>query len=284
MAKIILGTHAALAILEEVQLRTDALSCRGVAPRLAVLRFGEKEGDLAYERGIQKTLGPAGIETESVVLAADAPLEELLRLLHTLSHDRTFHGILPMRPFPPQIDGALARNAVPPEKDVDGVCDASLTGIFTGSPNGFSPCTAEACIALLRHEDITIDGKRAVVVGRSLVVGKPVGMLLLQQNATVTYAHSKTRDLKDVTKSADILIVAAGKRGLIGAEHVKPGQIVLDVGMHFDEHGKLCGDVRFAEVEPIVSAVTPARGGVGVLTTAILAKHVAQAAENTLLQ
>jgi len=282
MAKILLGKPAAQAVMEEVSLRTEALACRGVTPRLAIVRFGENDGDVAYERGIFKTLSPVGIEAESIVLAQNAPMEELLKLLHTLSRDRTFHGILPMRPFPAQIDTTLARNAIPPEKDVDGVCDASLTGLFTGASTGFAPCTAQACVALLEHEDIPIEGRHAVVIGRSLVVGKPVGMLLLQKNATVTYAHSRTRDLISVAKSADILIAAAGKRGLIGAEHVKPDQTVLDVGIHYDENGKLCGDVRFDEAEPVVSAITPARGGVGAVTSAILAKHVQLTAENSL--
>lgn len=282
MAKILLGKPTAQAVMEEVSLRTETLACRGVTPRLAIVRFGENDGDVAYERGIFKTLSPVGIEAESIVLAQNAPMEELLKLLHTLSRDRTFHGILPMRPFPAQIDTTLARNAIPPEKDVDGVCDASLTGLFTGASTGFAPCTAQACVALLEYEDIPIEGRHAVVIGRSLVVGKPVGMLLLQKNATVTYAHSRTRNLKDVAKSADILITAAGKRGLIGAEHVKPGQIVLDVGIHYDENGKLCGDVRFDEAEPVVSEITPARGGIGAVTSAILAKHVLLAAENGL--
>jgi len=282
MAKILLGKPAAQAVMEEVSLRTEALACRGVTPRLAIVRFGENDGDVAYERGIFKTLSPVGIEAESIVLAQNAPMEELLKLLHTLSRDRTFHGILPMRPFPAQIDTTLARNAIPPEKDVDGVCDASLTGLFTGASTGFAPCTAQACVALLEHEDIPIEGRHAVVIGRSLVVGKPVGMLLLQKNATVTYAHSRTRDLISVARSADILIAAAGKRGLVGAEHVKPGQTVLDVGIHYDENGKLCGDVRFDEAEPVVSAITPARGGVGAVTSAILAKHVQLTAENSL--
>jgi methylenetetrahydrofolate dehydrogenase (NADP+)/methenyltetrahydrofolate cyclohydrolase len=283
MAKLILGSPAAQAIIGKTKLRAAALAGRGVTPRLAIVRFGERDGDIAYERGIRKTLGQIGIAAESTVLSSDAPTEELLLLLRTLSHDHTRHGILPMRPFPSQIDDMQARNALPPEKDVDGVCDVSLSGLFTGIRSGFAPCTAEACIALLEHESLPIEGKRVVVVGRSLVVGKPVGMLLLQKNATVTYAHSRTADLAAVTKAADILIVAAGRRALIGAEHVRQGQIILDVGMHFDGSGNLCGDVRFEEVEPIVSAITPARGGVGAVTTSILARHVIQAAENSTL-
>jgi methylenetetrahydrofolate dehydrogenase (NADP+)/methenyltetrahydrofolate cyclohydrolase len=165
---------------------------------------------------------------------------------------------------------------------MDGVCDASLTGLFTGINTGYAPCTAQACMALLEYENIPLEGLRATVVGRSLVIGKPVGMLLMKKNATVTFAHSRTRDLPSVTRMADVLIVAAGKRGLIGKEHVVPGQIVLDVGMHYDENGKLAGDVRFEEVSGIVSAVTPARGGVGAITTCILASHVIDSAEKSL--
>ncbi|HQQ41319.1 MAG TPA: bifunctional 5,10-methylenetetrahydrofolate dehydrogenase/5,10-methenyltetrahydrofolate cyclohydrolase, partial [Clostridia bacterium] len=180
---------------------------------------------------------------------------------------------------PRQIDDEAARNAIPPEKDSDGVCDRSLAGLFTDSKTGYAPCTAEACMALLEHEQIPLEGKRAVVVGRSLVIGKPVAMLLLQKNATVTIAHSRTKDLANVTCEAEILIVAAGKRALIGAQHVRAGQIVLDVGMHFDEHGGPYGDVNFEAVEPVVSTITPARGGVGSVTTVILASHVVDAAE-----
>ncbi len=270
MAKLILGAPVAEALTKQLHQKCKSLQCCGVSPKLAILRFGEQPGDIAYERGIVRTFQPIGIEVETIVLQQTASIEELLSAIRSLAEDAAVHGILPMRPFPLQIDDALARNAILPEKDMDGVCDASLTGLFTGVQTGYAPCTAASCMALLRHEGVDLDGCRAVVVGRSLVVGKPVGMLLMKENATVTYAHSHTRDLPVITREADVLIVAAGKRGLIGKAHVSPGQIVLDVGMHFDKNGKLAGDVLFDEVEPVVSAITPARGGVGSVTTCIL--------------
>jgi methylenetetrahydrofolate dehydrogenase (NADP+)/methenyltetrahydrofolate cyclohydrolase len=282
MARQILGAQLAQALSQQLHQKCKSLQSCGIDPKLVIVRFGEQPGDIAYERGIVKTFQPIGIRVETVSLPPEAQLEELLCVIDRLSRDNTVHGILPMRPFPPHIDDTTARNAIPPEKDMDGVCDASLTGLFTGMQTGYAPCTAQACMALLEQENVQLDGCRATVVGRSLVIGKPVGMLLLQKNATVTYAHSRTRDLPSVTRDADVLIVAAGKRGLIGKEHVSPNQVVLDVGMHYDENGKLTGDVCFDEVFDIVSAVTPARGGVGSVTTCILASHVVASAEKCL--
>jgi methylenetetrahydrofolate dehydrogenase (NADP+)/methenyltetrahydrofolate cyclohydrolase len=279
MAKQILGAALAKARSEELKTRVEALKISGVHPKLVIVRFGEQAGDLAYERGIIRTFAPIGILVETRKLAEDACQSDLLDVFDELAHDPDVHGILPMRPFPKQIDDETARNAIPPERDSDGVCDRSLAGLFTGSKAGYAPCTAEACMALLDFEQITLEGKRAVVVGRSLVIGKPVAMLLLQKNATVTIAHSRTKDLLSITREAEILIVAAGKRALVGAEHVRPCQTVLDVGMHFDEFGGPYGDVNFETVEPVVSAITPARGGVGSVTTVILAGHVVDAAE-----
>ncbi len=282
MARQILGAPLAQALSEQLGQKCKSLQCCGINPKLVIVRFGEQPGDIAYERGIIKTFRPIGIEVETIALPPDAPVEELLSTFRTLSKDSGVHGILPMRPFPRQIDDALARNAIPPEKDMDGVCDASLTGLFTGIQTGYAPCTAQACMALLEQENVPLDGCRATVVGRSLVIGKPVGMLLMQKNATVTYAHSHTRDLASVTRDADVLIVAAGKRGLVGREHVSPSQIVLDVGMHYDEHGNLTGDVRYDEVFDVVAAITPTRGGVGAVTSCILASHVVESAEKSL--
>ena len=282
MAKQILGAALAKAHSDELKIRVDALKKNGINPKLVIVRFGDQAGDLAYERGIIRTFAPIGILVETRKLAEDACQSDLLDVFGELAHDPDVHGILPMRPFPKQIDDEAARNAIPPEKDSDGVCDQSLAGLFTGSKTVYAPCTAEACMALLDFEQIPLEGKRAVVIGRSLVIGKPVAMLLLQKNATVTIAHSRSKDLAEITHQADIVIVAAGKRGLVGAEHVRPGQTVLDVGMHFDELGGPYGDVAFETVEPVVSAITPARGGVGSITTVILAGHVVDAAERTI--
>lgn len=282
MAKQILGAALAKARSEELKKKVDALKNAGVSPKLVIVRFGDQAGDLAYERGIIRTFSPIGILVETRKLAEDACQDDLLDVFGELALDPDVHGILPMRPFPKQIDDETARNAIPPEIDADGVCDQSLAGLFTGTKTGYAPCTAEACMALLEFEQIPLEGKKAVVIGRSLVIGKPVAMLLLQKNATVTIAHSRSKDLAEITRQADIVIVAAGKRALVTDAYVRAGQTVLDVGMHFDAFGGPYGDVDFDSVEPIVSAISPARGGVGSVTTVILAGHVVDAAEQTI--
>lgn len=275
MAELLKGLPAAKALTESLRQESDALRARGVTPTLAIVRVGERDDDLAYERGARKRCEQCGIAVRQIALSADVSRETLLTELAALNADAGVHGVLPLRPLP---FDAAACAAIAPEKDVDGVTGASMAALYAGVGTGFAPCTAEACIALLKHYNIPLAGKRAVVVGRSLVIGKPVAMLLLRENATVTVAHSKTESLSGVCRTADILIVAAGRAGLIGAEHVRAGQTVVDVGIHAAPDGSLCGDARFAEVEPIVEAVTPVPGGVGPLTTAILCKHVIEAA------
>lgn len=198
-----------------------------------------------------------------------------------MSADRKVHGILVFRPLPKHIDENAVRRALASYKDVDGITDWNMANLYSGNNRSsfFPPCTAEGCVALLKHYQIPIEGKYVVIVGRSMVVGKPLAMLMLQENATVTICHSKTENLPAICQGADILVVAAGKAGLIGAEHVRPGQVILDVGINTDAEGKLCGDVRFEEVKNIVKAITPVPGGVGSMTTAILASHVVKAAE-----
>ena len=173
----------------------------------------------------------------------------------------------------------MRRAALDPKKDMDGITDGSMTAVYAGTKGGYPPCTAAACVALLKHYNIPIKGKRVVVIGRSLVIGKPVSLLLLAEHATVTICHSRSENLPEICREADILVVAAGKAGMVGAESVRAGQVVLDVGIHVGADGNLCGDTRFAEVEPVVEAITPVPGGVGTVTSTILASHVVEAAE-----
>ncbi|MGN1452154.1 MAG: bifunctional 5,10-methylenetetrahydrofolate dehydrogenase/5,10-methenyltetrahydrofolate cyclohydrolase, partial [Eubacteriales bacterium] len=253
---------------------------RGVVPTLAVLRVGERADDLSYERGAAKRCASVGIELRREVLPADVSQEDLMNALEKLNADPSVHGILVFSPLPRQLDEKAVRAALLPEKDVDGITDGSLAGVFTGSNRGFCPCTAEAAAEILDFYGVDCTGKRAAVVGRSLVVGKPAAMLLLRRNATVTICHTKTLDMPSVIKSSDIVIAAAGCMGMLGSEHLSPGQTVVDVGINWDaEAGKLRGDVRFEEAEPIVEAITPVPGGVGSVTTSILARHTALAAE-----
>lgn len=278
MAELFKGAPVSAALSERVRADVQALGARGVMPRLAIVRAGASPDDLAYERGASKRAAALGVETETVALPLDVTQARLLDELARLNAAPEVHGILLLRPLPAQLDETAACNAILPDKDVDGVTNASLAAVFTGAPHGFAPCTAAACIALLDHYGVELAGKRAVVVGRSLVVGRPLAMLLLHRNATVTLCHTRTRDLAAVCREADILVAAAGREGVVGAAHVSAGQVVLDVGIHVREDGTLCGDVAFDEVEPVVAAVTPVPGGVGSVTTAVLLRHVVQAA------
>ena len=279
MAALLKGAPVAAAIAERTAAQAAALLARGIEPTLAIVRVGERPDDLSYERGAMKRCAAAGVAVKSVVLPADVTQKTLLDTLGALNADAAVHGILLFRPLPAPLDDEAARRAVLPEKDVDGVTDGSLAGVFTGSGAGFAPCTAQAVVELLRNYDIPLRGRRAVVAGRSLVVGRPAAMLLMREGATVTICHSATADLPSVTRQGDILVCAVGKMGFFGAAHIAPGQTVVDVGIHYNEEtGGLCGDVSFGEAEPLAGAITPVPGGVGAVTTALLVSHVAEAA------
>ena len=279
MAELLKGAPVAAAIGERTAAEAARLRESGVVPTLAIVRVGERLDDISYEKGAMKRCASVGVAARSVVLPADISQESLLGTLHELNLDKTVHGILLFRPLPPPLDNEAARRAIAPEKDVDGVTDGSLAGVFTGSGEGFPPCTAQAVTEILDFYGIPVSGRRAVVAGRSLVVGKPAAMLLMQKGATVTICHSKTAEMPSVTRSGDILICAVGRKGFFGAEHIGRGQTVIDVGIHYNEEtGKLCGDVRFDEAEPVVGAITPVPGGVGAVTTAVLVSHVTEAA------
>lgn len=279
MGILLKGAPAAAALTEEALKRAQRLRARGITPTLAILRVGEREDDLAYERGAIKRCAQAGVAVQSFALPQDTAQAALLALIERLNADAAVHGVLIMRPLPAQIDDTAVCRALIPEKDVDGITEGSMAGVYSGRSTGFAPCTAQACVALLRHNGVALAGRRAVVVGRSLVIGKPAAMLLLAEHMTVTVCHTRTQNLPEVCREADVLIVAAGKAGVLGAESVRPGQVVLDVGIHVDPQGGLCGDVRTGEIEGIVQAVTPVPGGVGAVTTSILALHVITAAE-----
>ena len=232
MPILLKGAPAAKALTEQARKESDALRARGVTPTLAIVRVGEDGANLAYERGALKRCEQCGVEARRAALPQDAAQNELMDALAALNADAGVHGILLLRPLPPQFDEAAVCAAVAPEKDVDGVTTASMAAVYAGGGTGFAPCTAEACVALLKHYGVPLAGRRVVVVGRSLVIGRPASMLLLRENATVTVAHSRSQDLPALCREADVLVVAAGKPGLIGAEHLRPGQTVVDVGIH----------------------------------------------------
>ena len=282
MAKILKGAPVAAAMTEKMKTDSDRLRKAGIVPTLAILRVGERDDDLSYERGAMKRAEKAGIEVKNVALPADVSGETFFKALADLNEDPSVHGILMFRPLPKHLDGEKARKMLAPEKDVDGCTDGSLAGVFTNTPLGFPPCTAEAAMEILHFYDIDIRGKSAAVIGRSLVIGRPVAMMLMHENATVTICHTKTPDVPAVTREADIVIAASGQMLSVGKEYLKAGQTVIDVGIGWNEElGKLCGDVKFEEAETIVDGITPVPGGVGAVTTAVLCRHVIMAAERS---
>ena len=281
MSVILKGAPVVAAMNEANAARCAALREKGVVPTLAVVRVGAREDDLSYEKGVMARCAKVGVEVKQFLLSADAAQEELLGVIACINADPSIHGCLLFRPLPRQFDDRTVRAALAPEKDIDGITDGSLAGVFTNTALGYPPCTAQACLEILKFYGIPLSGRRAVVVGRSLVVGKPAAMMLDRENATVTLCNSRTRDLPEVCREADIVVVAMGKAGAVGAEHLREGQVVVDVGIHVNEEGKLCGDVRFGEAEPLVEAITPVPGGVGTVTTSVLVSHVVEAAEKT---
>jgi methylenetetrahydrofolate dehydrogenase (NADP+)/methenyltetrahydrofolate cyclohydrolase len=278
VARILKGKDVADAMMEGMKRDTETLKGRGIVPTLGIIRLGEREDDLSYERAAKKRCDVAGVAVKNYVLPADTGQETLLELIRGINKDPLVHGALLFRPLPGRLDDRIVRGALLPAKDIDGITDASLAGVFTGTPRGFPPCTAEACLEILAHYGIDPAGKRVTVVGRSLVVGRPVAMMLMHKNATVTICHTKTRDLPAVVREGDIVIVAVGKSESLGGECFREGQVVIDVGIHVKAGGGMCGDVRFAEAESLVAAITPVPGGVGTVTTGVSVRHVIEAA------
>ena len=279
MAKQLLGKEVTASRNERIKARVALLQEKGINPTLGIIRVGENPSDLSYERGATKRCETLGVACEKIVLPENVSQEELLKVIDEVNHNDRIHGVLLFRPLPRHLDQSVIENALDPAKDVDCMTDGSMSGVFTGKKIGFPPCTPQACMEILDHYGIDCTGKKAVVIGRSLVVGKPAAMMLIKKNATVTVCHTRTVDMPSVTREADIIIVAAGRAGVVGAEYVRPGQVVIDVGINMNEEGKLCGDVDFAAVEPIVDAITPVPGGVGSVTTSVLVEHVVEAAQ-----
>lgn len=277
MAIELKGAPAAAAINARAQAALEELKLRGILPTLAILRVGGREDDIAYEAGAMKRCATVGVEVQRRILAESVSQAELMENIRSLNEDSAVHGILLLLPLPAHLDGEAARLALSPEKDVDGITPGSLAMVFSGSGEGFPPCTAQACIEILDHYGIDCTGKRAVIIGRSLVVGKPLSMMLLAKQATVTICHTRTKDMPTITREAELLIAAAGKAEMVNADFLSPGQTLIDVGINFVD-GRMCGDVDFASAAPIVSALTPVPGGVGTVTTSVLVSHVVEAA------
>lgn len=282
MATILKGAEVTAALNEKIKSSVEELKQKGVNPTLGIIRVGERGDDISYERGAMKRCETLGVAVKQYLLPADVTQDILLKTIHEANEDTNIHGVLMFRPLPKHLNEEEACQALKPEKDVDGITDGSMVGVFTGTKKGFPPCTPQACMEILDHFKIDCTGKKAVVVGRSLVVGKPAAMMLIGKNATTTVCHTRTVDMPAVCREADIIIVAAGRAGVINKDYFAPGQVVIDVGINVNDEGKLCGDVNFADAEPIVDAITPVPGGVGTVTTSVLVGHVVEAAKRSL--
>ena len=269
MPQIINGKEISQQIKDELKLEVARLAKKGRRACLAVIQVGNDPASSVYVNNKKKACAYIGIESKSYELSKETSEEELISLVEKLNDDSQVNGILVQLPLPVHIDEDRIIRTISPDKDVDGFHPVSVGRLWIGE-KGFLSCTPAGIIQLLKRSGITIGGKECVVIGRSNIVGKPMAALLLRENGTVTVAHSRTKDLKDITKRADILIVAVGKKKYITREYVREGAVVVDVGMHRDENGKLCGDVDYDDVAPVTSAITPVPGGVGPMTIAML--------------
>ena len=276
--KELLGKPAADKINEDLAPQIESLKLEGVVPTLEVIRVGAREDDLAYERGLLKKFESMNCQVVVKELPSDCSQDDLEKAVIEANENADIHGILMFRPLPKTLSEARIKEIINPLKDVDSMGTASLAGVFAGDKNTFPPCTAQAVIEILKFYGIELKGKKVTVVGRSLVIGKPVSMLLMGENATVTICHTKTADLKSECKAADIIVACAGVAKMLNNEYVREGQYVIDVGMNVDENGKLCGDVDFASVSEIVEGITPVPRGVGSVTTSVLLKHTVNGA------
>lgn len=267
------GAPVARAIMDKTAGEITRLAQAGIMPKLAVFRVGSREDDIAYERSIIKRFSAAGAAVEVMALSEDATQEELEAAVRRAADDESVHGILVFSPLPKKFNAGRIRMLIPAEKDVDGMTDASLAGVFRGDKNAFAPCTAQAVVEILRYYGMeNLAGKRVTVVGRSTVVGKPLAMLLLGMNATVTVCHTKTADTAAECRRADVVIACAGQARMVTDEYMSAGQTIIDVGINADGDG-ICGDVDYAAAQSIVAAATPVPGGVGAVTTAALLSH-----------
>ena len=290
MAKLLLGKEVTAALNAKLQAKVAELKEKGIAPKLGIIRCGENPSDLSYEKGATARAELIGVEVQKFLLPEDVTKEALIDQIKVINADSSIHGVLMFRPLPKHLkaDQDEICNSLDPAKDVDCMTDLSNAGVFEGRKDlGFPPCTPQACMEILDYYGIDCKGKKAVVIGRSLVVGKPAAMMLMGKNATVTVCHTRTVDVPAEARQADILVSSAGVLKSLTKDYVRPGQIVIDVSINWDPEkvnskggkGAIAGDAVFEEVEPIVDAITPVPGGVGSVTTSVLIGHVVEAAE-----
>lgn len=284
MAELLKGKAVADALTEQNIKTVEELRAAGVEPALAIVRIGENPSDMSYERGAMKRAEKTGVTVKQFVYDETVTQEEFLSEIEKINEDNSIHGVLIFRPLPKHINDEAVRNALLPEKDVDGITDGSLVGIFTGTHKGFAPCTARACMEIAAYNGIDFAGKKVAVLGRSLVIGKPVAMMAMEKNATVTTCHSRTGadEMKKICRESDIIIAAMGRAKMVDGDYLRENQIVLDVGINVDENGNLCGDVDFDAAEAKAAMITPVPGGVGAVTTAVLMLQTLEAAQNAM--
>lgn len=274
--EILKGLPVANAINEK--LMEQVKSIEGPLPHLAIIRVGERPDDCSYERGAVKKMDKVGVRCTTYTFDADIDNETFQAEFDKINENPDIDGILMLRPLPKQLDEKQIENKIDPRKDLDGISPLNLAKVYAGDESGYAPCTAEAVIEMLDYAGIDIKGKRVTVVGRSLVIGKPVSMLLMKRNATVTVCHTKTVDMAGTCKNAEILVAAAGSARMIKKDYVADGAVVIDVGINVDDEDNLCGDVDFDAISDIAAIATPVPGGVGSVTTSVLAKHLVKAA------
>ena len=280
MAELLKGAPVAGAITRRNKEVVEELKSKGINPTLAIIRLGENASDLAYESGALKRAEKTGVQVKQFVFPEDMKEKDLIKEIKKINADDSIHGVLMFRPLPEQIDEKAVCETLAPEKDMDGITSGSMAGVFMDTELGYPPCTAEAVMELLDYYDVPLKGSKVTVFGRSLVIGKPVAMMLMRRHATITVCHSRTAidDFRDAGHNADVVVSALGRAKMIGSEVLGSGQTIIDVGINLDENDNICGDVSFDEVEPDAAAITPVPGGVGSVTTAVLMKHVIQAA------
>lgn len=273
------GASVSIAIKDDLKNRIEILNSRDITPCIAMIRVGNKADDLAYQRMAIKKCESIGIKCIVVEYPEDVVEAEIEDGIINLNNDDSIHGILMFMPLPGHLNEDKIKHMISISKDVDCANPVNAAKVFAGDPKGFAPCTPEACIRLLKHYGISLEGMDVTIIGRSMVVGRPLAMLFIKEHATITVCHTRTRNLAEKCRRSNILVAAAGSAGMVKANYVSEGMIVIDVGINIDEKGKLCGDVDFDDVEPVAESISPVPGGVGTVTTSVLAEHVVRAAE-----
>ena len=279
MSILMKGIDVANAMKEELISKVESLKKQGIVPTLAIVRVGSRPDDVSYERGAQKRMAAIGIDCRVVELPEDIEQDLFVQEFCKVNEDPHVHGILVFRPLPKHLNEEIIQSVIDPEKDMDCMSPINMAKVFAGDETGYAPCTAEAVMEMLDYYQIDPKGKNVTVVGRSMVVGKPLSMMLLKKHATITVCHTRTKDLEEICKRAEILVAAAGNARMITEDMVGEGAVVADVGINVDADGNLCGDVDFDAVEEKTSYISPVPRGVGSITTSVLAKHVVRAAE-----